>query len=151
MARITTAAGFTGQVGSCRFVRGEGETDNPGMLSYFARHSERFTIEHEAPAPGSPEETDEQREAREASEAEADKNAAEARAAAGEGETDNPGIEHDESDADKADPADDPYAVSVAELRKLCSERSIPQAGSKAELQERLRAYDDEHAPSDAE
>lgn len=35
---------LTGQVGSVEFVRGEGQTDDPTMLGFFAEHPDRFEI-----------------------------------------------------------------------------------------------------------
>lgn len=50
--------------------------------------------------------------------------------------------DEDSTEGTKDSPDPDPYDVSVAELRKLCGARGIPQVGTKAELQARLRAAD---------
>lgn len=46
MATITNRLGpFTGSVGSVRFVRGVGETDDPDMVAYFIADPDTYDVE----------------------------------------------------------------------------------------------------------
>ena len=116
MARITMPSGFTGHIGSVKFTKGEGESDNPGMLAYFAKYPERFVItEPEQPEqpPVTPAEPT--------------------------GDEDAP----DPEPSADPEPEGDPYDVTVEELRKLAKAAGVQVAGSKAELQARLREHDE--------
>lgn len=107
---------LTGQVGSVVFVKGEGQTDAEHMLEFFLANPDRFEVEAIEPDPEQSDETPDEN----------DQPPAGDQAPAPQ----NPAPEPDEFEG-----------MNVEALRKAASTAGLPTAGSKAELQARLREH----------